>query len=441
MANKTRVGKSRKKMNTAKRRKKWSPFRLSTFSTTKKAFIFAIAFGLVGAIFLLVSHASNSPYDDARQETLKEDPARGITYRGLRLVKSSADHPCHGIFEIVGAKTNDNQPVCTHGGDPGPPGVDIRNVRAEQKLAVLKKVPIRWTNSSQIKAAGSAEVIVNDYKTGSFTNTYPLSSVPCNSGKYRIRLVLVSNVPANSYTTIASNLLSQTAHRMETQLEVSSIYSGAGAFNRHFRFVTNSSCQPTVAKLLLSTTTDLSTYEAVRTVLINHGFNNAYTKYLVWDYTNNSNFINGYCSQANTVLDSSPGLNNASNRYTGFGIITPGCWSSTAEMHELMHTLGAVQLDAPHTTGGTHCLDEHDEMCYPDHLPLHVNCISSSGISYPCGVNRKRVYVDSHCSDIGFQWLLDCNHDDYFSTAGDAFVDPGNYLYFHYNVATSPYLQ
>jgi hypothetical protein len=60
-----------------------------------------------------------------------------------------------------------------------------------------------------------------------------------------------------------------------------------------------------------------------------------------------------------------------------------------------MHTLAAVEASAPHSTRNSHCTDEYDAMCYQD---------SSSGtMTYPC--------PSAH------EWLLDCNHDDYFSTA------------------------
>lgn len=89
-------------------------------------------------------------------------------------------------------------------------------------------------------------------------------------------------------------------------------------------------------------------------------------------------------------------------------------------LHELLHTLGAVQESAPHATAGGHCVDGSDVMCYRDRTA------------------RSALYTDRVCAEgqgaIGE--ALDCDGDDYFNPA----PAPGSYLASHWNVYDSVYL-
>jgi hypothetical protein len=94
-----------------------------------------------------------------------------------------------------------------------------------------------------------------------------------------------------------------------------------------------------------------------------------------------------------------------------------GCWGqpNLVEVHELVHTLGGVQPDAPNATRGSHCTDEHDRMCYTDAVGVTVRTV---------------------CTGTGRENRLDCNHDDYFSTNPPA----GSWLATHWNTADSAFL-
>ena len=81
----------------------------------------------------------------------------------------------------------------------------------------------------------------------------------------------------------------------------------------------------------------------------------------------------------------------------------------------MTHTLGAVLSTAPNATHYGHCDDGYDVMCYQDgpDTVLHFSCPSTH------------------------QQLLDCGHDDYFSTD----PAPGTFLETHWNTANNRFLQ
>jgi hypothetical protein len=163
---------------------------------------------------------------------------------------------------------------------------------------------------------------------------------------------------------------------------------------RSLRFVT-SACEPVVRNVTLSAQGD-DTIGATATELYNMGFNHPERDYLV--------FVDSevYC-----------GIAYLGGRYAR---VDKTCWNY-AELHELTHNFGAVQPSAPNSSGGGHCTDESDIMCYSDepYFPL-----------------MRQV------CDFVFEHLLDCNADDYFSTAPQA----GSFLSYHpeFNTADTPFM-
>ena len=95
----------------------------------------------------------------------------------------------------------------------------------------------------------------------------------------------------------------------------------------------------------------------------------------------------------------------------------PACWGSGAmgaltEVHEVLHTLGAVNPTSPNSNGLGHCRDELDIMCY-----------SEGGVKT---VPRCAIQVEA----------LDCGADDYFNARPPL----GSYLSLNWNTANSRYL-
>jgi hypothetical protein len=95
---------------------------------------------------------------------------------------------------------------------------------------------------------------------------------------------------------------------------------------------------------------------------------------------------------------------------------TQGISTVTPQLHELFHTLGAVQPDAPHANDTGHCDDAPSVMC------------PGGGPGYGGGINIpacRKVLVET----------LDCGMDDYWNPNPTV----GNYLLNHLNIARSQF--
>lgn len=136
-------------------------------------------------------------------------------------------------------------------------------------------------------------------------------------------------------------------------------------------------------------------------------------------FINNNYNDNSNCGLGDSIQDDAvDGANSlpASN----LAMVWKSCWNAYTVTHEIMHTLGAVQPSAPHSTPSGHCYNGIDIMCYDD----------SSSVS-----SVQKIVCPSTSYRPG--GLLDCNGDDYFAVN----PSPGSYLSTHYNIANnSPYI-
>jgi hypothetical protein len=122
----------------------------------------------------------------------------------------------------------------------------------------------------------------------------------------------------------------------------------------------------------------------------------------------------GICGIGEVYSDERPGDNWNNSSVPMYARVDTACWQHAAT-HELLHTLGSVQMHAPNSTPEGHCTDENDVMCYVDAPGVSMSLVCAGAL--PAQV--------------------DCNHNDYFNPAPAA----GTYLASHWNTANSRFLQ
>lgn len=248
----------------------------------------------------------------------------------------------------------------------------------------------------------------------------------------------------NRATTVLPLIRNGFAPRMQAMVKAASAGRDLG-----IRFTFNKGCAglsvPVVAfpASVVATGDANKQFDGMIARLQQLGFDRADRKYqVIWDRWNSggicglgelaptldqpakANLHDGVPTVGHTDVPSTVGVSSPGPRYSAvwklaFGPKGVDCWEvgqskAAVQVHELLHTLGAVQLSAPHSDGGGHCTDTPSVMC-----------MGGSGVPYSeprCGIQKVQV--------------LDCGNDDYWSPA----PAQGSYLATHDNLADSSYV-
>jgi len=310
----------------------------------------------------------------------------GLVHAGLKRV---AGGPCGLLYQVDVA----GPARCTHGPDPAPPGVDVRERRS----------------IAEFRASLPPRALFGVSPT--------TARVPCfGDGKEGPRVQAVYAHPPDTpsrYVDVVPFIKTWAAEVDETYVRSAAETGGT----RHVRFVTTSECELSILNVVARADTIDHTFEDLQSLNLTRSDR----KYLVWMDANQ------ICGIGESYDDAKLGPLNMNNGPRGISGMTArideGCWGDysnlargSTEAHELTHTLGAVLSDAPNATRYGHCDDGYDVMCYGDGPGTHL---------------RLDVCPLAH------QQLLDCGHDDYFSTKPPL----DGFLGTHWNTANSRFLE
>lgn len=223
----------------------------------------------------------------------------------------------------------------------------------------------------------------------------------------RVQVVYVHAASTTSRFSLLLPVIRNEVAGVDDVFAVSAEQTGG---ERRVRWVHNSSCLPVIKNVTVPDgalgSNFWGTVDAMKTL----GFDNPHRKYLMFADAQQ------FCGIGSVYDDARLTGNANDGSYASYARVDTPCWSSQSSVpaHELTHTLGGVLGTAPHATKHGHCYDDSDLMCYDD----------GSGIS-----------MRSVCPSLQEQ-LLDCHHDDYFSTAPPA----GSFLAKNWNTASSSFL-
>jgi hypothetical protein len=279
-------------------------------------------------------------------------------------------HPGHRHDGLKKIRPDIGPPLFTHGGDP------IPSARAERRTVAGLPSGVGFNPGDQKRAP----VCAGDYYQH-ILYARP-SSAPNRSGESRERI-------------------RNAVKRTNAVLNAESHASGGGSADYK---VLCSGGQIDVGQFASSG----GGFENIVSSARAAGFDSQRADYLIFYDTT----TNGACGTASFSYDERLASENENNFGGDYAVVYENCWESHLPMHEGGHMMGAVQYNAPHSTGsGSHCNQDYDVMCYT-----------------PDGGDRNQTSV----RNCGGEPRFDCGFDDYFDAAPEA----GEYLASHWNLGS-----
>ena len=289
--------------------------------------------------------------------------------------------------------------------DPMPPGAAVSfPTTTRALLSRAARLQAARTDAGQPFGAGAAAPLGTPGISTLTSHVTPSCSGTGRDGN-RVQVLYVHD--SVSRLSAISPILRNEVANVDDVFALSARQTGG---ERRVRWVRDAACAPVIKDVTLPGSALGVDFFATITALKKLGYDAANRKYLMFADAN------AFCG-IGTVYDDQAvkgNLNDGGN--ASYARVDANCWSTghSIAAHELTHTLGGVQGNAPHATKRGHCYDESDLMCYDD---------------------RSGIAMRSVCPPSQEQ-LLDCRHDDYFTTAPAV----GSYLARSWNIAGSSFL-
>jgi hypothetical protein len=350
----------------------------------------------------------------------RTDLERGLTRPATSISDSSVDESqphrhvvdpeTGGLVSMAGADRTfpDAQHLGPLHEDPLPPDASLDD--PTDTASLLEKagdVEAARTGDQPFEAAATAPIGTPTIATLS-QHVAPSCSGTGEDGN-RVQPLYVHEASTPSRFTDVLPILRNAVADVDDVFAVSAQQTGG---ERRVRWVHDADCLPVIKSVTVPDgsigDSFMETVNAVKA--LGPSYTRASRKYLMFTDADK------LCGIASVYDDASLTGNANNGRYASYARVDNTCWSTRTSVpaHELTHTLGGVLSTAPHGTKYNHCYDDSDLMCYAD----------------GSGVAMQKVCASAQ------EQLLDCNHDDYFSTRPAA----GSFLAKNWNTASSSFL-
>ncbi len=357
---------------------------------------------VVGTLLFIVGALSYYAWNNYHDDNTSDISGSASLSNSQGDLKKATSSECKEIkYEI---KLNDGTILCSDGyeekGDKAPaPNEDIiqsTSVYSEkEKTQLLKLRELEESgrgSSAQMNKQGRME-----------TAAVPEASCLGDSRVYKISIIYLGKASANRVKQVrdAARMIdfnvivaaNKTGHRMRANL------------------LRNSDCVVEVRSINVPNPAIYNNYPGVVNKINREGYHSNYRKYVIFVETERP----GTCGAANRSSDTDRTQNNANNYGPDYAVIWMQCWGNGGTAtHELFHTLGAVQENAPNydNANDNGHTDQTKDIMYKD---------SSRGPA-------------TSCSDV----TIDCNNNDYFHPNPTG--ANGTYLRRNWNTADSRFL-